>query len=95
MRFSPGTSPVRPCSSRMSSDGLVQVKAQSNALQSCHKSSQACFLPSELCWGVQVKAQSDAKSNDSSPDLPQVNFGPKYEQHVAELQARLNEATAT
>ena len=43
---------------------------------------------------AQVKAQADSKSNGSSPDLPQVNFGPKYEQHVAELQARLDESTA-
>ena len=41
---------------------------------------------------MQAKAQTDAKTD--SPELAQVNFGPKYEQHVAELQARINELTA-
>ena len=55
----------------------------------CHIICVACNK-NRLC--VQAKAQADPKTD--SPELAQVNFGPKYEQHVAELQARINELTA-
>ena len=44
---------------------------------------------------VQVKAQADGKAAGASAgELGPVNFGPKYEQHVQELQKQLDDASA-
>ena len=51
-------------------------------------------IPKEavVLGGAQVKAQADGKAS-AAGELGPVNFGPKYEQHVQELQKQLDDAS--
>ena len=60
-------------------------------ISACYSTVKKCVIQHAAVWNTQVKAQADGKTG--SGELAPVNLGPRYEQHVHELQKQLEDAT--